>query len=328
VPLSDVKDPGLLTRLVEACLAIGSDLSLPRMLRRIVESAVGLVDARYGAVGVLDEHGKGLSEFVTVGVDPVGIEAIDRLPEGHGFPPNHPPMKSFLGAPIRIRDEVFGNLYLAEKQGVEEFSAVDEVVVEVLAGVAGMAVENARLHGRVRELTLIEDRERIAADLHDTVMQRLFATGLALQGCVRRVDVPEVSERVQAAVEDLDDTIRQIRTTIFALQAPRTPERGLRAEILDLAGEAAAGLGFDPQVRLEGPIDLAVPEETATQLLSTLREALSNVVRHARATRADIEVRVFDDRVVATVTDNGVGLGDDRSGAAQMVWSVPLPRAR
>lgn len=331
---ADVTDPDRLRRLVEAVLSIGSDLSRPAVLHRIVDSAVTLVDARYGALGVLDDRGHGLSEFVTVGIDQKGIEAIGHLPEGHGllgllivephplrlddisthvdsygFPANHPPMKSFLGVPIRVRDEVFGNLYLTDKEGAAEFSADDEALAVALAGAAGIAIENARLHGRVRELTLIEDRERIAADLHDTVIQRLFATGLALQGCAPRVVVPEVAERIQAAVEDLDETIRQIRTAIFALQAPRAPGRGLRAEILGLAGEAAASLGFEPHVRMDGPLDAAVPEETATQLLATLREALSNVVRHARATGAEVEVRLLGDHLLASVTDNGVGIG-------------------
>lgn len=342
MPFSDITDPDRLRRLVDAVLTIGSDLSLPVVLQRIVESAVNLVDARYGAVGVLDGHGHGLAEFVTVGIDERGIDAIGRLPEGHGvlgllvvdgkplrladvsthpdsygFPPNHPPMTSFLGVPIRVRGEVVGNLYLTDKVGAAEFGEVDEALLVALAGAAGIAIENARLHGRVGELTLIEDRERIAADLHDTVIQRLFATALALQGCVRRALDPLVSERIQNAVEELDETIRQIRTTIFALQAPRAVGRGVRAEILDLIGEAAAGLGFDPHVRLDGPLDASVPEETATQLLATLREALSNVIRHAQATRVAVDVRVLGDQLVATVTDNGVGLGDDPSPAGR-----------
>lgn len=339
---SDVTDPVRLRRLVEALLAIGSDLSLPAVLERIVESAVALVNAKYGAVGVLDDHGEGLSEFVTVGIDQPGIEAIGHLPEGHGllglliveprpvrlrdisthvdsygFPAHHPPMKSFLGVPIRVREEVFGNLYLTDKEGADEFSDVDEALAVALAGAAGIAIENARLHGRVRDLTLIEDRERIAADLHDTVIQRLFATGLALQASVRRIDIPEVGERVQAAVEELDETIRQIRTTIFGLQAPRAAGRGLRAELLNLVGEAAASLDFDPHVRLDGPLDTAVSDEAATQLLNTVREALSNVVRHSRATKADVDVRVLGDRLIATVTDNGVGLAEERSSGGR-----------
>jgi signal transduction histidine kinase len=216
-------------------------------------------------------------------------------------------MRSFLGVPIRVRDQVFGNLYLTEKEDAAEFSAEDEGLAVALAGAAGIAIENARLHARVRDLTLIEDRERIAADLHDTVIQRLFATGLALQATVRAIAPPEAAARVEAAVGDLDETIRQIRSTIFALQAPRIPGRGLRAEILGLTSEAAASLRFEPHLMLDGPVDAAVDDEIGTQLLSVLREGLSNVVRHAQATRVEITVTVSGSRVRAEVLDDGVG---------------------
>ncbi len=328
-----------LERLVDAVLSIGSDLSHTDVLQRIVESAVGLVGARYGAVGVLDPHGDGLSEFVTTGIDAAGHAAIGHLPEGHGilgllilepkplrlpnlsahpdsygFPPNHPPMHSFLGVPIRIRDQVYGNLYLTEKQGAAEFSEEDEMLAVNLAGAAAIAIDNARLHARVRDLVLIEDRERIAADLHDTVIQRLFATGLALEGALRLAS-PELTERISQAVTDLDGTIRQIRSTIFALQAPRAAGKSLRHEVLGLVAEASASLGFDPHVRLDGPLDSAVDSSVADQLLATVREALSNVVRHAGATRVDVTVSADDAELVASVVDDGTGPGPaERAG--------------
>ena len=311
------------------------------LLKRIVEVAVDLVGAKYGALGVLDEGGHGLSEFVNVGFDDHTVAMIGNLPEGHGilgllildpkplrlpdltahadsygFPPNHPPMRSFLGVPVMVRGQVFGNLYLTEKQGAAEFSEDDEALAVALAGAAGIAIDNARLHNRVRELALIEDRDRIAADLHDTVIQRLFATGLALQGSVRRIDDPEVAERVQVSVTDLDDTIREIRTTIFALQAPRAAGRSLRQEILGLAGEAAASLGFEPRVRFEGRVDTEIGDELAAQMLTTLREALSNVIKHAQAKRVDVGVRVADGQVRLEVTDNGIGLTEGRHESA------------
>lgn len=328
-----VLGPERLERLVDAVLSIGSDLSLPDVLQRIVESAVALVDARYGAVGVLDPQGHGLAEFVTTGIDVEGRAAIGNLPQGHGilgllilepeplrlpdlsahpdsygFPPNHPPMKSFLGVPITIRGQVYGNLYLTEKQGAVEFSAQDEALAISLAGAAAIAIDNARLHARVRDLALVEDRERIAADLHDTVIQRLFATGLALEGSMRLAP-PELKGRIEQAVTDLDDTIRQIRTAIFALQAPRTPGRGLRQEVLSLVAEAAASLGFEPHVRLDGPLDSAVPSDVGDHLLATVREALSNVVRHAGASRVDVAASAENGELVATITDDGIGPG-------------------
>jgi len=321
-------------------LAIGSDLSLPAVLRHIVESAVTLVDAGYGALGVLDTVGAGLSEFVNVGMPPEQIAAIGHLPEGHGilgllilepkplrladlgahpdsygFPENHPPMRSFLGVPIRVRGQVFGNLYLTDKRGADEFSEQDEILAVALAGAAGITIENTRLLARVRELTLVEDRERIAADLHDTVIQRLFATGLGLQGTVRAIDNPTAAKRVQDAVDDLDETIRQIRSTIFALQNRGVVGGSLRDDILALTTEAAASLGFEPRVLFEGLIDHGVPGAIGLQLLAVLREALSNVVRHAGASAVTVAVAVTSVDLVAAVTDNGVGAGPgDRPG--------------
>jgi signal transduction histidine kinase len=334
-PLSRVNDPDRLRALVAAVLGISADLSLPHVLHNIVSSAVEVIGARYGALGVLSERGNGLAEFVNVGIPPEQVQAIGHLPEGHGilgllildprplrlpdltrhpdsfgFPPHHPAMRSFLGVPIRLRDQVFGNLYLTEKEDAEEFSAEDEGLAVALAGAAGIAIENARLHARVRDLTLIEDRERIAADLHDTVIQRLFATGLALQGTVRAIAPPDAAARVAGAVEDLDETIRQIRSTIFALQAPRLPGRGLRAEVLGLATEAAASLRFEPHVRLDGPLDSAVDDEIATHLLSVLREGLSNVVRHANASRVEITIKVASGQIEARISDDGTGPGE------------------
>ena len=276
-PLRKVDDPERLRALLAAVLAISSDMALPAVLRHLVESAVTLVDARYGALGVLDTAGEGLSEFINVGLNPEQVAAIGHLPEGHGilgllildpkpirlpvlgahpdsygFPPNHPPMGSFLGVPIRVRGQVFGNLYLTDKQGAEEFSEEDEILAVALAGAAGITIENTRLVARLGEFSLIEDRERIAADLHDTVIQRLFATGLGLQSTVRAIDDPVAAERVQEAVNQLDETIRQIRSTIFALQSSRVAGRSLRDEILALATEAAASLGFAPSVHIDG----------------------------------------------------------------------------
>jgi len=333
-PLRSVEDPQRLRALVAAILAVGSDLSLPVVLRHIVESAVTLIDARYGALGVLDASGEGVSDFVTVGMNRGQIAAIGALPEGHGilgllvldpkplrlavlgdhsesygFPAHHPPMRSFLGVPIRVRGQVFGNLYLTDKQGAPEFSEEDEVLAVALAGAAGVAVENTRLLARVGQLSLVEDRERIAADLHDTVIQRLFATGLGLQGTVRSIDNPIVAERVQEAVDNLDVTIRQIRSTIFALQRPQVAGRSLREEILALAAEAAGSLGFEPTVTFDGLIDQRVGDAVGIQLLAVLREAMSNVARHAGASRVVVAVEVADGELVATITDDGIGAG-------------------
>jgi signal transduction histidine kinase len=226
-------------------------------------------------------------------------------------------MRSFLGVPIRVRDQVFGNLYLTDKRGADTFSAEDEELAITLAGAAGIAIDNARLHGRLRDVTLIEDRERIAADLHDTVIQRLFATGLALQSTARRANNPEVIERIQESVADLDDTIRQIRTTIFALQTARIANRTLREEILTVVTEAAASLGYDPFLRLDGPLDAAVDDEQGRQALAVLREALSNVIRHAEAKRVEVEVGVHGTDLYVRVSDDGKGIDNGEAGTGR-----------
>jgi two-component system, NarL family, sensor histidine kinase DevS len=316
-------------RLLDAIISVGSDLSLPIVLRRIVESACELVGARYGALGVIgdDRH---LSEFITVGVDHETYAAIGHLPEGHGilgllivdpkplrlrdltthpqsfgFPAHHPAMRSFLGVPVRVRNAVFGNLYLCEKQGADEFSEDDEHLAVALASAAGVAVDNARLVQRVEQLAVLEDRERIARDLHDKVIQRLFATGLDLQGMLPSQARDDLDDRITHAAEDLDETIREIRTSIFALQAPR--RRGLRVDVFAVVDAARASLGFAPGLRFEGPVDSVVSDKVADELLPALEEALSNVVQHAEASRVDVLIEAATD-LLLRVVDNGTGL--------------------
>jgi signal transduction histidine kinase len=331
VPYHQIGDPDQLQALLDAVLMIESEIELPAVLRHIVEVACTLVDAGYGALGVIDETGTGLSEFVTVGFDQPTIDVIGNLPEGAGilgllildptpirladlsvhpdsagFPPDHPPMRSFLGVPVKIRDRVFGNLYLTEKKGAGEFSDADKELMMALASAAGIAVENARLHARVQRLTVAADRERIARDLHDTVIQRLFATALALQSSLPLAENPDLRDRLEAAISDLDDTIRQVRTTIFSLEPPSMAERGVRARVLEVCADAARSLGFEPEVRFVGVIDRRVSDALASQLLSTLREALTNVARHAGASQTEVELAVADD-LYLRVMDDGVG---------------------
>ena len=339
--MGEYAGPRSLRQLLDAVLTVGSDLDLPGMLQRIVQAAVDLVDARYGALGVLDDTRTRLAQFITVGIDDETHHAIGHLPEGHGilgllildakplrlpdlrehpdsygFPSHHPPMKSFLGVPIRLRDEVFGNLYLTDKTSAEVFTDVDEELVVGLAAAAGVAIENARLHARVQELALVEDRERIARDLHDTIIQRLFATGLSLQGAAGliRGDPETAVRRVHAAVDDLDLAVKHIRSAIFGLEATGAGTHGgVRTRVLELVGDAQPMLGFEPTVLFEGPVDTATPEPVATDMLATLREALSNVARHAQADRVDVELAVDvgdGGELLLRVTDDGIGPPD------------------
>jgi signal transduction histidine kinase len=364
-------------RLLDVILPVASDLSLPVVLERIVDAARELVGARYGALGVLAEDHT-LAEFITVGIDAETIARIGPPPQGHGvlglliwdpkpvrmddigqhassygFPPHHPPMHSFLGAPVLVRDKVFGNLYLSEKIGAERFTPEDEELVVGLAAVAGVAIENARLHARVRDVAVIEDRERIARDLHDTVIQQLYATGMSLTAALRLTEKQEVRERLTQSIEDLDRTMRSIRSTIFALEAAdRSRSGGLRADIVRLVTRSENTLGFPPRLTLDGLVDTLVPEGVADHLLAALRESLSNVAKHAHAHRVDVEVLVSGGDALVRVADDGVGLPERRAdgnglrnlaeratalggefttspregGGTVAVWRVPLER--
>src|SRR5918999_1970731 len=517
-PLTELRDRlesvratrGRVHALLEVVVSIGSELDLTTLLRRIAQAAATLTDAKFGALGVLDDKDAHLVELVTVGLSEEEAAAIGKWPEGHGilgrmiaeqrplriadittergsygFPAGHPTMRQFLGVPIRVRDEIFGHLYLTEKAGGAEFDEEDEIVVSALATAAGVAIENARLNEetwrrerwleasaeistsllsgadpttvlelvaqRAREicdadhalvwlvdetaqefmltaadgpyaddvrglripiedavagpvyrggasvlvpdtresttraglprdvptganlivplgvgdaargvltvtkppggraftrpvqwlleafagqaavvlelaehrrdaerLVVLEDRDRIAKDLHDTVIQRLFAVAISLMSALKITTKPDVAKRVQHAVDELDDTIRQVRSTIFALQAP-TGEGGLRNRVHAVVDAAVDSLGFAPSVRLDGLLDVSVDQETARHLLAVLQEALSNVARHAKAHRAGVSVEVDDD-LVLRVEDDGVGIRStvQRSGLRNM----------
>jgi signal transduction histidine kinase len=492
--------------LLDAVVSVGSDLDLETVLHRIVETAITLVDASYGAMGVIGEentlvqfipvglteqeiariahwpHGLGLLGLLIKQPQTLRLADISQHPESYGFPPGHPPMGSFLGVPVRVRDEIFGNLYLTEKRGGGEFDEEDEAIVVALATAAGVAIENARLYEETRRreswlkasseittallsgaepqevltlvarraremadadavtillpgadresvrtvnedgqmdrqytageiagtlagracvtgeplmvddpaegdhleaapdrfpagplaavplgaagavrgvlslgkrsgripfsmsevrtlhafagqaavaleladtrkdaerLGLLEDRDRIAKDLHDVVIQRLFAVAMTLMSTVRLVERPEASSRLQSAIDELDGTIRQIRSTIFALQAPRDAGApSLRAQIVEVVEGARGHLGFMPGLSMEGQLDNEVSPELAEQVLAVLREALSNVVRHAIAHRSDVTVRAEEGWLTLIVQDDGVGIpsGGRRSG--------------
>ncbi|MFC7013378.1 GAF domain-containing sensor histidine kinase [Streptomyces viridiviolaceus] len=499
-------------KLLDAMRSVGSGLHLHSTLNRICETAADLADARYAAIGVVSEDGEGLADFVQYGVDEATARRIGRLPDGRkgllgalirdprpvrltdltgdprscGFPEHHPPMHGFLGVPIRVQGEIFGNLYLTDKRGGEPFNDYDLAMVRVLATEAGIAIGNARLYeaaqqrerwidgsvavttallsggdtdealqtvaeqarrlsgaaagivllpadgggleiaavapqrptealgsvipadngvvaellagrpvfvddaatdprldagpvraygpimllplvsdGRVlgslvmprapgerpftraertladqfasqaalalmmaeaqrdrERLAVYEDRDRIARDLHDLVIQRLFATGMMLESAQRRAVVPEVREGVDRAVDELDVTIQEIRSAIFALRQPTEAPAGLRTRVLREITMAAVPLGFTPSHRFVGPVDSAVGDLTGKNLIAALREALSNAFRHARATRIDVRVDATvtlpDGRpgVRLTVADDGVGIpeGGRRSG--------------
>jgi signal transduction histidine kinase len=471
---------------LDAVVAISTDLDLHQVLTRIVESACELTEARYGAVGVLGRDEE-LHDFVIHGIDPALRETIGDLPHGrgilgvvisdprplrlddltqhpssYGFPPHHPPMRTFLGVPIEVHGAVFGNLYLTEKAGGRGFTDEDEEAVVALAGAAGYVIGNARAYGlserrrqwleatgrvgdalqppisadrafaevtrilrsvsRARavavvrstengaeieaadgpeaatlehvithedvrllaeaqpddvrplvlggverwavalpvrsalsrssallavfdsdepvrdaqelqlmhafadhvglaldrasavedreELAILSDRDRIARDLHDLVIQRLFATGMRLQGLQMIADRPEFVDGIDKAVDEIDLTIKDIRGTIFDLQSRKGAS--LRGDVRKLVKEYTPTLGFAPSVRTTGPVDTAVPDAVQVEVLAVVREALSNVAKHARAGSALVELEVSAGELSLRVSDDGVGLPQDR----------------
>jgi signal transduction histidine kinase len=300
-------------------------------LRHLVEEACSLVHARYGALGVLNEARTGLEQFLTVGLSQEEEQRIGPRPTGrgvlgllitdpeplrltdlaahhdsYGFPAHHPPMKSFLGLPVRSRGRVFGNLYLTDKMGADDFTDEDQAMAEALALAAGIAIENTRLNDAVRLVSVLDDRNRIATDLHDKIVQRLFAIGLGLQGATKVPDPKLLLERVNKAIDDLETTITEIRTTIFDLE-DSGDHGGLRHGVLELVTELTPMLGARPDVSFHGPIDAGVPEHVADHLLAVLREALTNAAKHAEADHFSVVVSASDE-VRLEVIDDGSGL--------------------
>ncbi len=439
--------------LLRGTRAVAADLALSVVLHQIVESARELADASYAALGVIGPDGT-LTQFVHVGIDPGTVGQIGDLPQGRGilgllthdprpirlpdlnqhadasgFPAGHPPMKSFLGVPIRVREEVYGNLYLTEKRDGAPFTGEDEELVVALATTAAVAIQNARLYeetlrrqrwqqasteitaallsgagpaealvmiadqarilmdaddavvlgadaappaggaaggttlsvalagagrpagslrvsrlpgreafsaedrelaqtfaeqaalvlelARVRadaeRVRMLEERERIARDMHDHVIGRLFGAGLSVQSLARWIDDPEGERRLAAHVDELDGVIRDIRTSIYALSRGRDDAWTPPARIRQVVSESAAHLGFDPLVRLAEPLGLQPASPLVDQLLAVLREALTNIARHAGATQVEVVVEVGE-VIRLQVRDNGRGLPEAGAG--------------
>ena len=338
MPYHSIDDPTKLRRVLEAVLLIERDLELPALLRHVIEEAASMTGARYAAVGVLNEDRTALAEFVTFGIEPEQVAHIGPLPTGKGvlgaligdpkplrlarlgdhadsfgFPPGHPPMTSFLGVPVKVRDEVYGNLYLTDKVGWSEFTNDDLALVEALALAAGVAIENARLHQQVQVAAVHDDRDRLARDLHDHVIQRLFGMGLALQSLAGRAP-PDISAGLQKQVNEADEIISEVRATIYALGMGGS-SRGIRDDVIALVGELRPTIGFDLDVSFDGAVNTAISETVADHVMAILREAVTNIERHAGATRATISLSAGDGYCQLVVGDNGQGFsGKGREG--------------
>ena len=244
---------------------------------------------------------------------PLRLSSFGSHDESFGFPPNHPPMTSFLGVPIKVRGEVYGNLYLTDKIGWSEFTSDDEALVAALALAAGIAIENARLHRQVQQVAVYEDRDRVARDLHDTVIQRLFAVTLSLQSMAGAAESAGIADRLKEAVSNLDATIRQVRSTIYELGSAGI-EQGFRTTLLALVRDLHAVVGFEVRTSLDGPLDAAISDEVAEHLLATVREALTNIGRHAQASEASRDSQHQVGLCILEVRDNGRGVAEAERG--------------
>ena len=328
-----INDPERLHALIDAILLIETDADLDGLLSRIIETASRLVGARYGALGVIAGDGETLSRFITYGVDaqtraaigpePHGggvlgeiihrgtslrIDELSARPTSAGFPPHHPPMHRFLGVPVMTSDgQIFGNLYLTDPLDGDPFNEEDEILVEAFGRAAGLVIDQEMLRNNVRESTLSEERDRLARDLHDTVIQRLFGVGLALQISLSSVLDDAVRTRINNVLDELDLTIHEIRTTIFEIDQDRSEVATLHDRVTALSNEVESRLGVEAELKIGSRIDGAVGPHCAQQTIHALREILSNIVRHSNASAVQIQVDLRDDLVEVIVRDNGVG---------------------
>ncbi len=338
MPFHAIEDPVKLKRVLEATLLLESDLELPVLLSHVVDEARFLTGARYGALGILDGGRTVIVDFLAVGLTGAEEDEIARRPTGRGvlglfmedprsirlahlgshpdsvgFPAGHPPMESFLGVPIKVRNEIYGSLYLTDKVGAAEFTDEDQSLVEALAVAAGMAIENTRLHQRVQELAVSDDRDRMARDLHDTVVQHLYAVGLTLEAMAKESAAAGMADRLGALVTDIGTAIRQVRSSIYELGLENA-DRGLRAGVLTLVRSLGPMVGFDIRVSFEGPVDSVVPEVVTEHLIATIREAVTNIGRHAGASAASVTVIVHTGVCQLQIVDNGRGFDAGGSG--------------
>jgi signal transduction histidine kinase len=329
------RDAGQIQAALDAAVrGIAGLASVDEVLQVIVDRVRPLVRAQYAALGIVDAEGR-IERFITSGIDAATRHRIGALPEGHGllgliirenrsfriadintdprrfgFPPNHPPMTSFLGVPITVKGASLGRLYLTNKVGADEFSEDDLSLCETFALHAGIAMENARLHEQLRRLAIVDERERISKDLHDGIIQNMYAVGLSLEDVPELMadDRDEAAARVERAIDSIHLAIQDIRNFIIGLRPELLEGASLVGGLATLVEEYRHNTIIDLELRV--PDALIEPAATTTgQLLSIVSESLSNVVRHSQATRALVEL-IADEtgaRYELRIEDNGIG---------------------
>jgi len=323
----------------EATLTITAELALDRVLQRIVHLARELVSARYAALGIPDRNGR-LEQFLTSGLDEAQREQMGALPEGKGLlgvlmhstrpirvariaddaraagfgSSQHPAMTSFLGVPIISKGELLGTLYLADKIGAPEFTDDDEQLIVMLAAHAAIAIENARLYQQVQRVAILEERERIGMDLHDGIIQSIYAVGLILEysHLLMDEDTSNAKSQLSRAIKSLNDVIRDIRNYILDLRPQRFQGKELASGLFELirAFRANTFIQADLQVDVEG--DLGLTEHQAAALFHVAQEALANVAKHARARAVWVHLSRNGMYVSLAVRDDGRGFDPAR----------------
>jgi signal transduction histidine kinase len=326
-----------------AVRGIAGLVSVDDVLQVIVDRIRPLIGAQYAALGIVDASGR-IERFPTSGMDEETRRSIGALPEGHGmlgliirenrsflvpdinndprrygFPPNHPPMTSFLGVPITVKGISLGRLYLTNKVGSDEFSEADRSLVETFALHAGIAMENARLHEQLQRLAVVDERERISKDLHDGIIQNMYAVGLSLEDVAELMDDDraEAAARVERAIDAIHLSIQDIRNFIFGLRPELLEGTSLVVGLAALVEEYRHNTIVDLDLNVSQPV-VEPPAEVTGHLLAIVSESLSNVARHSRASRATLELENLADEsgLELTIEDNGVGF--DPAGVVKL----------
>ncbi|RME72463.1 MAG: GAF domain-containing protein [Chloroflexi bacterium] len=325
-------DPQL-KALTDAARTITAELSLEQVLYKIAEVARELINARYAALGIHDGRGT-LSQFITTGVDQETADRIGSLPEGHsllgaflhhgkalivndiskhpasaGFPPHHPIMRSLLGVPIFSKDRLIGALYLADKQDGTNFTHADQQLIEMLAGYAAIAIENARLYEKTQRLAILEERERFSRDLHDGIIQSIYAVGLALESAKTLIspDNQEALTLIDSSMKSLANVITDIRNYIFDLRPQALRDKGLYARLEGLLKELKVNTILNIEAHIDPDINDYLNDTQSSHIFHITHEALSNVARHAKARKVNLSLTHQDGYIKLVVQDDGIG---------------------
>ena len=328
-----------LQALYEAGVILTTELDVAVVLQTVVDLATTLVDASYGALGVLNDEGELIDQFYTYGISkeeramlgapPRGhgvlgviikegkslrIDNIQKDPSSVGFPPNHPPMKSLIGVPVQSKGRIIGDLYLTDKKGsVTSFNENDQKILEMFANQAAIAIENAQLYRQISQLAVLKERERIGMDLHDGIIQSIYAIGLMMEDTQHRIKgEPEVAfNGITNAIHGLNDVIRDIRNYILDLRPERFQGRNLIMGLEELAHDLHANTLLDVDLDLDNlEISDLTPEKTV-EILHIVQEAFTNIRKHARAGQVRVYAVTEDEEICLQIDDDGVGISED-----------------